>query len=110
MRQFPFLLICLAAASAAEPDWQRVESTAIDLLQKYIRIASVNPPGDTRAAADLYRTVLEANGFPVRLFPSGPNGQVNLLTRLPGRDRTLKPLLLLNHFDVVPVDRKAWRM
>ena len=35
---------------------------------------------------------------------------MNLLVRLPGRDRSKKPLLLLNHFDVVPVDPKAWPM
>ena len=29
---------------------------------------------------------------------------------LAGRDRSKKPLLLLNHFDVVPVDRKAWKV
>lgn len=109
MRQLSLFLLA-AAACAAEPDWSRVEATAIDLLQKYIRIDSVNPPGDTRAAADLYKSVLEANGFTVRLYHSGPNGQVNLVTRLAGRDRAKKPLLLMNHFDVVPVDRKAWRM
>ncbi len=30
------------------------------------------------------------------------------MVRVPGRDRTKKALLLLNHFDVVPVDPKAW--
>jgi acetylornithine deacetylase/succinyl-diaminopimelate desuccinylase-like protein len=30
--------------------------------------------------------------------------------RLKGRDSTKKPLLLLNHLDVVPVDAKAWDM
>ena len=28
--------------------------------------------------------------------------------RLKGRDASKKPLLLLNHMDVVPVDEKAW--
>ena len=27
---------------------------------------------------------------------------------MPGRNRSKKPLLLLNHLDVVPVDAKAW--
>jgi acetylornithine deacetylase/succinyl-diaminopimelate desuccinylase-like protein len=42
------------------------------------------------------------------LYTSGDGGQTNLVVRIPGRDRTKKPLLLLNHFDVVPVDAKAW--
>jgi acetylornithine deacetylase/succinyl-diaminopimelate desuccinylase-like protein len=68
----------------------------------------VNPPADTRASSALIKGELEAAGFAVKLYPSGPSGQTNLITRLPGRDRTKKPLLLLNHQDVVPVDRKAW--
>jgi acetylornithine deacetylase/succinyl-diaminopimelate desuccinylase-like protein len=93
---------------AAEPDWPAVEKHALDLLQKYVRIASVNPPANTAEAAALIKGELEAAGFAPKLYTSGPNGQTNLIVRLPGRDRSKKPLLLLNHLDVVPVDAKAW--
>ncbi|MBI1791464.1 MAG: M20/M25/M40 family metallo-hydrolase [Acidobacteria bacterium] len=105
-----FLLILAAAVSeAAEPNWPQLEKSALDLLQRYLRIASINPPGDTTAAADLLQGALESHGFQVRRFTAAP-GYVNLLTRLPGRDRSRKPLLLMNHMDVVPVDRAAWKM
>jgi acetylornithine deacetylase/succinyl-diaminopimelate desuccinylase-like protein len=105
-------LLCTVAplAAAAAPDWAAIERHAIELLQQYVRIASVNPPADTRAAADLFRAELERNGLRPTLYRSGPNGQTNLVVRLPGRDRSKKPLLLLNHFDVVPADEKAWAM
>jgi acetylornithine deacetylase/succinyl-diaminopimelate desuccinylase-like protein len=80
----------------------------VEFLQRYIRIETVNPPADTRAAAALFKTELERNGLKPELFQVTPAGQTNLMVRLAGRDRTKKPLLLLNHFDVVPVDRKAW--
>src|SRR6266571_3165385 len=102
--------LLLAPLLYAAPDWGRVDKTALELLQKYVRIQSVNPPADTRQAAALVKSVLDGAGIPVRLYSSGPNGQTNLIARLPGRDRTKKPLLLLNHFDVVPVDRSAWKM
>ncbi len=105
-----FALLLLAPALYAAPDWSLIDKAALDLLQKYIRIQSVNPPADTREAAALVKSVLEGAGIAVRLYSSGPNGQTNLVARLPGRDRTKKPLLLLNHFDVVPVDRAAWKM
>src|SRR5262245_41388269 len=108
MRMFALLLV--APALYAAPDWSRIDKAAVDLLQKYIRVQSVNPPADTREAAALVKSVLEGAGIPVRLYSSGPNGQTNLVARLPGRERTRKPLLLLNHFDVVPVDRYAWKM
>ena len=104
------LLLAGSLLGAAEPDWARLEPYALDLLQKYIRIESIDPPADTRAAAAFFKAELEKHGLSPRLYPSGPNGQTNLVVRLPGRDRSKKPLLLLNHFDVVPVDRKAWSM
>ncbi len=106
------LLVLLMAglAMAAEPNWPEFERSALEFFQRYVRVPSINPPADTAAAANLVKSLLEANGIPVRLYVSGPNGQTNLVARLPGRDRSKKPLLLLNHLDVVPVDRKAWKM
>ncbi|HKW96128.1 MAG TPA: M20/M25/M40 family metallo-hydrolase [Bryobacteraceae bacterium] len=106
-------LICLfvvaVVAQGAEMDWNDWERHAVDLLQQYVRIQSVDPPADTREAANFVKGILQENGIPVRLYTSGPNGQTNLVARVAGRDRTKKPLLLLNHLDVVPVDRKAWK-
>lgn len=109
MRLITLIFASTAAMWAAEPDWTAIEKHALDVLQRYIRVQSVNPPGDTREAAELFRRELEAAGLTPKLINAMPQeGRVNLLVRLPGRDRTKKPLLLLNHFDVVPVDRKAW--
>jgi acetylornithine deacetylase/succinyl-diaminopimelate desuccinylase-like protein len=73
-----------------------------------VRIATINPPANTAPAAALYKAELEAAGLEPILYTSGPDGQTNLIVRLRGRDSTKKPLLLLNHFDVVPVDASAW--
>lgn len=104
-----FLLLLLAvSACAAEPDWPALEKRATEFLQQYLRIKSVNPPGDVRAAAELFRKELESAGLTPKLISKGSPERVNLLVRLKGRDQSKKPLLLLNHFDVVPVDEKAW--
>jgi len=95
---------------AGEPDWPTLDKYALDLLQKYIRIESVNPPANTLAAASFLKAALDKHGISARVLPSGPDGQTNLLVRVAGRDPSKKPLLLLNHLDVVPVDRKAWKM
>src|ERR1700730_10521624 len=110
--KYPIVLIAIAAASltAAEPDWPRVEQHALDLLQQYIRIQSVNPPANTTATANFIKDELERNGLSPKLYASGPAGQTNLVVRLKGRDASKKPLLLLNHMDVVPVDEKAWKI
>lgn len=104
------LLIVLVAASlfAAEPDWPAVDKHAVEFLQEYVRIPSVSPPSNTAPCARLFQAELERNGLQPALYTSGPNGQTNLVVRLKGRDSAKKPILLLNHFDVVPVDPKAW--
>src|SRR5687767_14902051 len=104
----PFL--ALLSLNAAEPNWPALEKSALDLVQRYIRIESVNPPADTREAAKLIQAELMKYGIESRLYSAGANGQTNLLARIKGRDASKKPLLLLNHFDVVPVDRKAWKI
>jgi acetylornithine deacetylase/succinyl-diaminopimelate desuccinylase-like protein len=83
---------------------------ALEFLQQYLRIRSINPPANTSEAAALIKAELERNGLTPTLYESGPTGQTNLVVRLKGRDATKKPLLLLNHMDVVPVDEKAWNI
>jgi len=101
-------LLLPALLAAAEPDWNTLDAEALSLLQQYLRIPSINPPSDTRTAAELFRSELAKVGVEAKLFQAGPNGQTNLIARLPGSNRSKKPLILMNHFDVVPVDRSAW--
>jgi acetylornithine deacetylase/succinyl-diaminopimelate desuccinylase-like protein len=108
MKHFLLLVLTCAGAQAADPDWPAVERHALDLLQRYVQIASVNPPANTASAAALLRAELEAAGLAPKIYTSGPDGQTNLVVRLRGRDSSKKPLLLLNHMDVVPADPKAW--
>jgi len=103
-----FLL--LSFPSAAEPDWPQLDKHALEFLQQYLRIRSINPPADTTGTAALIKAELERNGLTPKLYESGPTGQTNLVVRLKGRDASKKPLLLLNHMDVVPVDEKAWNI
>lgn len=58
LRSLLCLLLISGAVSAAEPDWPRVEQHAIELLQEYVRIRSINPPADTRQAAHFLETNL----------------------------------------------------
>lgn len=104
-----FVFALALSALAAEPDWKRVNPEALARLQKYIRIESINPPADVRKAAAFFETELKRAGYEPTMYPADAKaGKINLVVRLPGRDRSKKPLLLMNHFDTVPVDAKAW--
>jgi acetylornithine deacetylase/succinyl-diaminopimelate desuccinylase-like protein len=89
------------------PDWKSVEADAIETLQAYIRINTSNPPGDVTKAADFLAAILQREGIPFKRYESGP-GRSILLARLKGNG-SAKPLLLLNHMDVVPADASRWQ-
>jgi len=93
-----------------EPSSSRAQSDeATRLLQEYVRIDTSNPPGDTRKAADWLASLLEREGIPVTRYESAP-GKAILYARLRAT-RTPpagKPIVLLNHMDVVPADRTQW--
>src|SRR5438034_3638392 len=78
---------------------------ATELLQKLIRLDTVNPPGNETAAAELLRGYLEATGVACELFARIPE-RANLVARIRGRGGPR--LLLLGHVDTVLADPDEW--
>ena len=64
------------------------------------------PPGNELQGALFFKQVLEREGIPVELDEFEP-GRANLLATLKG-DGSKRPLILMNHMDVVPADRARW--
>ena len=83
-----FLICSVLPVFPAEPDWPTVENHAVDLLGRYVRLRSINPPADTSATAKLLAAEFAAAGMEAKLYESGPGGKTNLLVRLPGKDRS----------------------
>ncbi len=77
-------------------------------LQEYIRIQTVNPPGAETAGAEFFREIFESESIPCKLFEPSP-GRGSLLATLKG-DGSRKPILLLSHIDVVPVEKEHWNV
>ena len=89
-----------------EINWDAVADEAVDLLQRYIRIDTTNPPGNEELAADFLAELLAAEGIESRKLISAP-GRANLVADLEAEGDE-KPLILLNHTDVVPVEAEYW--
>ena len=87
-------------------NWDQLFEEAISHLQKYLRIQTVNPPGNELEGARFFKNIFDGESIPSQLFEPSP-GRGNLLATLKG-DGTKRPLLLLNHIDVVPVERTGW--
>ncbi len=89
-------------------DWAEVEQEATELLVRYLRIDTTNPPGGEEAGAQLLTHTLQREGFEPRLYEAG-DGRVSVSARLPGTNSAgTKPIVLLSHIDVVPVERDYW--
>lgn len=92
---------------AAPPiDWDAFADEAIDLLCRFIRIDTSNPPGNEYLACAFLGGLLQAEGIPFDTYDAG-GGRVSLRAVLPG-DGSRRPFMLLNHTDVVPVEREFW--
>ncbi len=70
------------------------------LLERYIRIRTVNPPGDEIAGARFLAEQLAEAGVKGEIIESAP-GRANLYARIKGKHPG-DALMLLNHIDVVP--------
>jgi acetylornithine deacetylase/succinyl-diaminopimelate desuccinylase-like protein len=78
------------------------------LFQKYLSINTSNPPGDVSKAGEFFQQILEKEGIPVELlWTRKDSGRVNVLARLKGNGKK-RPIVLLNHMDVVPVNLAGW--
>jgi acetylornithine deacetylase/succinyl-diaminopimelate desuccinylase-like protein len=83
------------------------EDEAVRLLQEYLRIDTSNPPGNERVAAEFFWRLFSGQGIPATLFDYAP-GRANLCAVLKG-DGSLRPIILLNHMDVVRAEGRNWR-
>jgi acetylornithine deacetylase/succinyl-diaminopimelate desuccinylase-like protein len=87
-------------------DWAAVEIEAVDILRRYLRIDTRNPPGNEAQAARFLGALLEAEGVRCDYLVTAPGREI-LVARIPG-DGSLRPLMLANHTDVVPVEEEHW--
>jgi acetylornithine deacetylase/succinyl-diaminopimelate desuccinylase-like protein len=87
-------------------DWDQLLKEATHYLQEYIRINTVNPPGNEIEGANFFNKIFNLEGISCKVFePSLDRG--SLLATLKGNGKK-RPILLLNHMDVVPVEKEQW--
>ncbi len=81
-------------------------SEAVDLLQRLLRINTVNPPGNEQPAQELLADTLTDAGFECELL-AAEEGRPNLVARLRGESPG-PTLCLLGHVDTVPAEPSEW--
>jgi len=77
-------------------------------MQEYLRIDTTNPPGHEMRAVAFYKKILDEEGIENRAFEYAP-GRGDLWARIPHTTNEAKrPIILLNHTDVVTSDASHW--
>ncbi len=92
--------------SGSAIDWDELFAEALDILVRYLRIDTSNPPGNEAPAARFLGATLEAEGIACEYVETAP-GRELVVGRIPG-DGSKRPLMLCNHTDVVPVEEEYW--
>ncbi len=87
-------------------DWTKIGDETIELLRRYLRIDTTNPPGNETAGVRFLGQVLDGDGIASETAESAP-GRGNLVARLEG-DRSLGGIVLHHHIDVVYADERYW--
>ncbi len=89
---------------------EKYADLAVSWMQEYLRVDTTNPPGNEMRAVAFYKKILDAEGIENRVFEYAP-GRGDLWARLPHtQPKPKRPIILLNHTDVVTSDASHWRV
>lgn len=99
----------LLSAQIPNASLLRYSDLAVDWMQKYLQIDTTNPPGNELKAATFFKKMFDGEGIENRVFEYRP-GRANIWAivrkQLPSNKR---PIILLNHEDVVSSDASRWK-
>ncbi len=100
----------LASQKIPAQQLQQYSDMAVALMRDYLQIDTTNPPGHELRAATFFKKILDQEGIENQLFEYVP-GRANLWARIPHTGtEAQRPLVLLNHMDVVTSDASHWKV
>jgi acetylornithine deacetylase/succinyl-diaminopimelate desuccinylase-like protein len=98
-------LLSIAAIGVADDNRSLPDRTRQYLID-LVKIDTSNPPGNETAVAQYLKQVADSHAIPCELIGDDPKRR-NFVARLKGSGHG-RPLLLMAHSDVVPVERAQW--
>ena len=100
----------LASSSIPPERMQQYSDLAVKWMQGYLRVDTTNPPGNEMRAVTFFKKILDEEGIENQVFEYAP-GRGDLWARIPHTSGDGKrPIVLLNHMDVVTSDASHWRV
>ena len=100
----------MASSRIPSDHMQQYSELAVSWMQQYLRIDTTNPPGNEMRAVTFYKEILDQEGIENRVFEYTP-GRGDLWARISHTTAEAKrPIILLNHMDVVTSDASHWKV
>ena len=100
----------MASSRMAAEHLSQYSDMAVEWLEEYLRIDTTNPPGNEMQAAKFFKKILDDEGIENQIFEY-QTGRADVWARVPHTSSQAKrPLVLLNHMDVVTSDNSHWRV
>ena len=104
-------MLATATVSLAQPkrftlNAEQAQAEAVHFLADLVQIDTQDPPGDESRVAHYLEGVLRSEGIESEILELVP-GRASIVARLKGSGKK-RPLLIMGHEDVVPVDRSHW--
>lgn len=87
---------------------QQYSELAVRWMQEYLQVDTTNPPGNELRAATFLKKIFDQEGIENQVFEFAP-GRADIWARVRGSGAR-RPLILLNHLDVVSSDPQRWRV
>ncbi len=79
---------------------------AVELLSRYLKIDTTNPPGNEDKGVAFFAEILEKEEIAYKIYEASP-GRSSIRAVIPGSGRK-GTVILLNHIDVVPARADEW--
>ena len=100
----------LASSRIPSEHKQQYADLAVTWMREYLRIDTTNPPGNEMKAAEFFKKILDQESIENRVFEIAP-GRADLWARIPhANGEGNRPIVLLNHMDVVTSDASHWKV
>lgn len=79
---------------------------AVELLSRYIKIDTTNPPGNEHKGARFFAEIFDKENIAYKTYEP-EEGRTSICARISGTGKE-EPLILLNHIDVVLAEKEQW--
>ena len=100
----------LASDSIPKDRLKQYAELAVQWQREYLQIDTTNPPGNETRAAEFFKKILDREGIENQVFNYAP-GRADLWARIPHTTPSARrPIVLLNHMDVVTSDASHWKV